>query len=163
VGVVGIRYQLPAGCVTAQGGDLNRVFLLVENRNNLANGGTREVTTEGAVSGNDISVNLTLADGAGLPLPYGGPAWTKKCPPSAIVTGGISTMTFNLTHYAADPVTGITFTDTLPTQVRVAATPNILTSCPSGGPMSGSLPGGMGVTATPNTNVIQVVGASIDG
>lgn len=163
VGVVSLRFQLPAGGVTALGGDLNRVVLLVDNDNNLANGGTRVVTTGRAVSGNDISFNVTLADGEVFTLAYGVPALTKTFSPSAIVTGGISTLTFNLTHHAPDPVTGINFTDTLPTQVRVAATPNIRTSCPSGGAMTGSLPGGMSVTATPNTNVIQVVGASIDG
>jgi len=52
------------------------------------------------------------------------PSLSKAFAPTTIATGGTSTLTFTLTNGAGNPAqTGIGFTDNLPGNVRVAATP----------------------------------------
>src|SRR6185312_7743451 len=57
----------------------------------------------------------------------------KAFAPTAIVSGGTSTLTFTLTNGAGNPAQGgINFQDNLPANVVVAGAPNITTTCPSG-------------------------------
>src|SRR5690606_38371125 len=51
----------------------------------------------------------------------------------------------------------------LPGGVVVAPTPNVRTSCPAGGALGPSLPGGMTVVAAAGAGAIQISGASITG
>ncbi|NJD23984.1 MAG: DUF11 domain-containing protein, partial [Betaproteobacteria bacterium] len=78
---------------------------------------------------------------------------TKAFAPATIAQGGVSTLTFTLTNGAGNPAqSGINFTDTLPANVVIAATPNVTSSCPSGTGV---------VTATAGTGVITVTGATM--
>lgn len=89
---------------------------------------------------------------------------TKAFAPAAILSGDVSTLTFNLNNRTVNAVSSIGFTDTMPAQVQVAAVPNVRTNCPAGGgPLVGTLPSVMTVTAAPGGSVIQVAGASVDG
>ncbi len=63
VGAVSLLFNVPAAGVTALGGDLNDVVLLVDNDGNYTNGGTRVVRAGRSVSGTQISFNVTLANG----------------------------------------------------------------------------------------------------
>jgi uncharacterized repeat protein (TIGR01451 family) len=59
------------------------------------------------------------------------PSISKAFSPTSIQVGGISTLTFTITNPAANTVAlaGVSFTDTLPAGVQVAATPNVTNSC----------------------------------
>lgn len=63
VGTVSLLFNVPAAGVTALGGNLNKVVLLVDNDGNYTNGGTRVVISGRSVSGTQISFNVALADG----------------------------------------------------------------------------------------------------
>ncbi|MEH6417123.1 DUF7933 domain-containing protein [Pseudomonas sp. CGJS7] len=88
---------------------------------------------------------------------------TKQFAPTTINTGGISTLTFDLSNKSTNSVASINFTDALPAGVVVAPTPNVRTSCPAGGALGTALPGGMTVTATAGAGTIQVSGARVNG
>lgn len=88
---------------------------------------------------------------------------TKEFEPEVINAGDVSTLIFDLNNRTVNAVASINLTDTMPAEVQVAPDPNIRSSCPAGGPLTGSLPPGMTVTATPGSNVIQITGASVDG
>jgi uncharacterized repeat protein (TIGR01451 family) len=78
---------------------------------------------------------------------------TKAFSPTTIDQGETSTLTFTLTNGAVNPAqSGINFTDTLPTNVTVAATPNITTTCPSGTGV---------ITAQAGAGSIAVTGATM--
>ena len=78
----------------------------------------------------------------------------KTFAPTTIDQGGTSTLTFTLTNGVGNPAqSGIDFTDTLPANVVVAATPNITSSCPSGTGV---------VTATAGSGSIVVAGATMN-
>src|SRR5258707_5050939 len=58
----------------------------------------------------------------------------KAFAPTVIDSGGTSTLTFQITNGAGNPAqSGIGFTDNLPANVLVAATPNVQSNCPAGG------------------------------
>src|SRR5439155_14494387 len=77
----------------------------------------------------------------------------KAFGPTTIDQGATSTLTFTLTNGAGNPAqSGINFTDTLPANVLVAATPNVTTTCPSGTGV---------VTAAGGSGSITVAGASM--
>ena len=63
VGTVSLRFNVPAAGVTALGGNLNDVVLLIDDDGNYTNGGTRVVTAGRSVSGTQVSFNATLANG----------------------------------------------------------------------------------------------------
>jgi uncharacterized repeat protein (TIGR01451 family) len=89
------------------------------------------------------------------------PSLDKVFSPASIAASGTSTLTFTLTNGAGSPAqSGIGFTDTLPGNVRVAATPNIQTNCPAGGAFAAP---GFTVTAGAGTNSIAISGASMAG
>ncbi|UZW61436.1 DUF11 domain-containing protein [Lysobacter enzymogenes] len=87
----------------------------------------------------------------------------KRFAPATINAGGVSTLTFELTNKSTNSTNSINFRDTLPANVVVAPTPNVRTSCPSGGALGTSLPSGMSVTAVAGSGSITVAGASLNG
>ncbi|ANB17311.1 DUF11 domain-containing protein [Dokdonella koreensis] len=88
---------------------------------------------------------------------------TKQFAPAVIAPGGVSTLTFTLTNRTTNAVAGINLLDTLPSGVTVAPTPNIRTSCPTGGALGTAMPSGMTVTAAAGSGTIQVAGGRING
>src|SRR5206468_11711512 len=77
----------------------------------------------------------------------------KAFAPATIDVGGTSTLTFTITNGAGNPAqSGINFTDTLPANVLVAATPNVTTTCPSGTGV---------VTAAAGSGSVTVTGATM--
>ena len=85
----------------------------------------------------------------------------KVFSPASIAAGGTSTLTFTLTNGAGNPAqSGIGLTDTLPGNVRVAATPNVQTNCPAG---AGFAAPAFTVTAAGGTGSIAVSGAAMNG
>ena len=77
------------------------------------------------------------------------PTLTKTVSPSTIISGGTATYTFTITNNSSGNVTqsGLSFTDNLPSGLRIAATPNVVVTGLSGGSVSAT-PGGTFVTAT---------------
>ncbi|RJX21500.1 MAG: DUF11 domain-containing protein, partial [Desulfobulbus sp.] len=58
------------------------------------------------------------------------PAISKEFSPNPIAVNGVSTLTFTLTNpNESNALDGVTFTDTLPDGLKVAATPNATTTC----------------------------------
>src|SRR5205085_7478412 len=84
--------------------------------------------------GGNVTVGGVLVNGVtNQTLTVAQASLTKAFAPATIAQGGTSTLTFTLTNGAGNPAqSGINFTDTLPANVFVAATPNITTTCPSG-------------------------------
>jgi len=70
------------------------------------------------------------------------PTITKAFSPNPIAINGVSTLTFTLSNAnASNALTGVTFTDTLPTGLQVAATPSASTTCggtPTWAPTAGA-------------------------
>lgn len=62
-----------------------------------------------------------------------GPAFSKSFSPGVIVANGLSTLTFTINN-SANPAaaTGLSFTDTFPSGMLVASTPNASTTCTGG-------------------------------
>src|SRR5690606_31705111 len=87
----------------------------------------------------------------------------KAFAPNQINTGGISTLTFNLTNRTSNAVGSVNFTDNLPAGVAVAPEPNVRTSCPTGGTSRTTLPAGMVVNAPAGGSTITVSNANIAG
>jgi uncharacterized repeat protein (TIGR01451 family) len=96
------------------------------------------------------------------------PTLTKSFSPTTFINGGTTTLTFTISNTGANSVaqTGLAFTDTLPSSLRVAATPGIVSGCGgtvtavAGGTTIG-LSGGMvaaGGTCTISVNVTNVLG-----
>ncbi|PLY00503.1 MAG: hypothetical protein C0622_08620 [Desulfuromonas sp.] len=82
------------------------------------------------------------------------PSLDKEFSTTTIVERETSTLTFTLTNGTGDPAqAGINFTDTLPTNVFVAVSPNIATSCS---------PGTGIITAAAGGSTIAVSGASMN-
>src|SRR5207245_135404 len=61
------------------------------------------------------------------------PSLNKAFSPSAITIGGTATLTFTVTNPAAfNPAQAVSFTDTLPSKLQMAATPNVGGTCTGG-------------------------------
>lgn len=60
------------------------------------------------------------------------PSLTKAFSPATIATGQLTTLTFTLSNPNATTLTNISFTDALPTQLKVAPAPAIANACGSG-------------------------------
>ena len=61
-------------------------------------------------------------------------ALTKAFAPATIQAGGVSTLTFSLNNGPGNPAqTGLSFIDSLPSGVVIAAVPNLKSNCPAGG------------------------------
>src|SRR5258707_4567300 len=77
------------------------------------------------------------------------PALTKAFAPTTVGVGQTSTLTFTFTNAAGSPArTGLTFTDTLPASLVIAAVPNVVNGC-GGAPT---------VTAAAGTGTLTICG-----
>ncbi|MFN5994400.1 MAG: beta strand repeat-containing protein, partial [Betaproteobacteria bacterium] len=94
----------------------------------------------------------------------GRPTLTKAFSPTTIGVGSPSTLTFTITNPASfGAASGLTFTDTFPTGMVIAATPNVVNSC-GGSPTitatagAGSIVvgGGVNAAAGPSTCTVTV-------
>ncbi len=138
-------------CVTGTGNLNNNI----DTNANTDNGMAAQWNVPAGATSHSVEYRITFATGA-VDL-------TKAFAPQTIVAGGTSTLTFTLTNRTTGAVASINFLDTLPTGVRVAAVPNIRTSCPAGTTLGTTFPAGMTVTAAAGGGIIQVAGARIDG
>ena len=88
---------------------------------------TNTATAGGSFAGNPVT---SPADSETVTLTVvGPPSISKAFSPSAISVGGTSTLTFTVTNAnAGTALTGVGFSDSLPTGVEVASTPNASTS-----------------------------------
>ena len=90
---------------------------------NFTNTAAAVTTTNATVGGGDVCLVVNAL----------APTLNKVFAPTTIAAGGTSTLTFTITNTGTSPArTGINFTDNLPGNVRVAATPNVQTNCPAG-------------------------------
>ena len=79
------------------------------------------------------------------------PSLNKAFSPTIINAGGISTLIFTITNPPpGNPAQSVSFTDTLPTGLKIAATPNVGGTCTGGA-----------VTAAAGGNSITVTGRSV--
>jgi len=88
--------------------------------------------------GADLSFDDVTFTGCATPAP---PTITKAFSPNPIAVGGSSTLTFTLTNPNSVALTGVTFTDALPTGLEVASTPAAGTTCggaPTWAPAAGA-------------------------
>ncbi len=106
---------------------------------NFANGATSTQANAGANS-NTVTLNVLNA-----------PTFTKAFGAALVALNGTTSLTFNITNADATfGLTGVGFTDTLPTGLTVAATPNVTGTC-----------GGGTITAAANSGTISLSGASL--
>ncbi|MEO6566480.1 MAG: hypothetical protein ABIO63_10655, partial [Casimicrobiaceae bacterium] len=87
--------------------------------------------------GADLSFDNVNFTGCATP---DGPTLTKAFAPNPIAVGGTSTLTFTLVNANTVALTGVKFTDALPSGLQVAATPAAGTTC-SGSPTWAPAPG----------------------
>jgi CSLREA domain-containing protein/uncharacterized repeat protein (TIGR01451 family) len=109
---------------------------------NIAGGGSCTVTidvTSSTVGGphmNSVTVTSNAPDGsgsAGLTVTaLTAPTVTKSFAPASIATGGVSTLTIQITNPNPVPLSNVAFTDTYPAQITTAAVPNITGNCGGG-------------------------------
>ncbi len=78
------------------------------------------------------------------------PTVSKAFSPTSIQFGSTSLVAFTLTNPTAAPLTNVSFTDTLPNQLKVATSPDVNNACGSGT-----------VTATAGSGSINVAGVSL--
>jgi uncharacterized repeat protein (TIGR01451 family) len=152
----------------------------------LVNGGvtagttcTITVTVTGTTAGNYTNTipagSITSTQGGTNPAPGTAPIAITNAPnvslakafnPTMIDPGGTSLLTITISNTAAGalPLTGVKLTDTLPTHITIAKTPNAATTCPSGlvGAAAGSgsvvLTGASLATAATCTITVNVTG-----
>ena len=93
-------------------------------------------TYNGVATTSDTSASLTNLPGLGV---------AKSFSPNPIVANGVSTLTITLTNTGATDVTDIGLTDTLPSGLSIASSPDASTTCGSGT-----------VTAAPGTQAISL-------
>ena len=106
---------------------------------NTANGATSTQANIGAAS-NTATLNVLTA-----------PSFTKSFGASTVTAGGTTALTFNITNNdTAFGLTGVNFSDPLPTGLTVASTPNIVGGC-----------GGGTIMAAANSGTISLSGASL--
>jgi LPXTG-site transpeptidase (sortase) family protein len=91
-----------------------------------------------SVAGSDIYLDDVTFTGCTIPNP---PTITKAFSPGSIALNGTSTLTFTLANSNSIALTGVTFTDSLPSGLQVAATPSASTTCggtPTWAPAAGA-------------------------
>ena len=76
--------------------------------------------------GADLLLDLITFSGCSVPDP---PTIAKSFSPDPIAINGTSTLTFTLTNPNTVGLTGVTFTDALPTGLEVASSPSASTTC----------------------------------
>ncbi len=85
-----------------------------------------------------LFLDTVIFTGCGVAAP---PTITKTFAPNPIAVGGVSTLTFTLTNENNIDLTGVNFSDALPSGVEVATTPLASTTCggtPTWSPTAGS-------------------------
>lgn len=85
---------------------------------------TQNVTNAAAASAN-LTINMLAGGGSGMNL-------SKSFSPTAIAPGAASVLTIQITNSAGVAVSSLSMSDTLPSGVVIAATPNITNTCTSG-------------------------------
>lgn len=91
-----------------------------------------------SVSGSDLYLDDVTFTGCAVPTP---PTITKAFSPNPIAVNGTSTLTFTLANSNPVALTGVTFTDALPSGLQVASTPSASTTCggsPTWAPAAGA-------------------------
>ena len=118
---------------------------------NTASVGATEGTTDPTPGNNSATDNDTV-------LANIVPTFSKAFAPDPILPGGTSTLTFTIGNTASTvPANSLAFTDTLPTGVVVATTPNTSSNCSViVDVVTSSI-----VTATPGAGVITYTGGSV--
>ena len=126
------------GTITAVGG----AGTLSYSGGGLAGGATCTVQVDVEVSGTGSFANTSgdltsIAGNSGTASDTltveGPPAFAKAFAPAIILLNGVSTLTFTIDHSASSlALSAIDFTDNLPADMTVAATPNASTTCTGG-------------------------------
>jgi len=113
-----------------------------------ADGSVQSIRLEQETTGNDWLVAGTYF----ISIEVTAVKLGKSIFPSSIPDGGIATYTFTLDNTDADSVdlTGVSFTDNLPSGIEIAGTPNVTNSC------------GGTIVATAGDNSIAVSGVNIN-
>jgi hypothetical protein len=120
-----------------------------------------DVTLQQASTGGDvlasgsyfISVDVALA-----------PVLTKTLSPTTIIDGGVAKYTWTITNTASDAVTqaGLAFTDNLPSNIKVASTPNITITGGTGGVVTAVAGGSTVSLASLSLNAGQSATITVD-
>jgi hypothetical protein len=136
-----------SGSVAVTGAAFNNAVASCQVRVNVtANAGgnyTNNSTNISALAG-----GLTAA-GVNATLSAVGTALTKSFTPAVIGKNGVSTMTFTIANGAGNPAqSGLQFTENLPANVFVAATPNVTNTC--GGTVTATAGAGTTSAADPS-------------
>jgi uncharacterized repeat protein (TIGR01451 family) len=108
-------------------------YVLITTSTTAAPGTVMNTIPAGALTIGGYS-NTTGTTGSTNTTPPPGPTITKAFATPSIVANGTSVLTITIANTAvgAAPLTAMALTDTLPTNVVIAATPNASTTCPSG-------------------------------
>ncbi len=102
---------------------------------------TGNVTSTNGGTGNTATANLSVGSA---------PSISKSFSPTSVALGGTSTLTFIITNPSASvALTGLAFTDTFPSGMVVASTPNASNTC------------GGSVTATGGAGSVSLTGGSL--
>ncbi len=113
--------------------------------------GAAQVTVGGVLTNGVTNQTLTVTQAS----------LNKAFSPTAIDVGGTSTLTFTITNGAGNPAqSGINFTDNLPANVGVSATPNVQSNCPAGGALANNP---AFVTAAAASSTVTVTGLAMNG
>ena len=120
-------------------------------------------------SGNDFNLDNVTFTGCATPVPS---SITKAFSPNPIAISGISTLTFTLANSNSIVLTGVNFTDSLPSGIQVAATPTASTTCggtPTWAPTAGTTtltfgsPTAASIPANSSCTVSVNVTGTVDG
>ncbi|MEO7919749.1 MAG: C25 family cysteine peptidase [Thermoanaerobaculia bacterium] len=159
---------------SANGGPFSTIFQGLTNKNAwsqipvtlAATTGTATTTFRinggGAVStAAPILIDNIVFTGCAATVPAPAPTLAKAFAPAQIPLNGTSVLTFTLanTSVGAVPLTGVKFTDVLPTGVQVAATPAFSTTC-AGGPTWAPAAGATTLTFGNPTGASMIAGNS---
>jgi len=109
---------------------------------------------------NTLTVLVVLLLGSIQAHAQGAPNFTANFNPSTIGSGSDSSLTYTIENVAGVPITGISFSNTLPAGLTISATPALTTDCPlatisapAGGGTIGFAGGGLGNGQTCTTSV----------
>ena len=141
---------VPAAAPTFVGNILDNAGITIGHFANLR-GRALDFATTVTTDANTITVPTCVPFAPGV-----APVIGKIFSPSTITAGtGVSTLTFTLSNANATAVTNVSFTDTYPTGVVNASTPNVVNACGGtvlGGVASGNSIGLSGVTIAANSS-----------
>jgi mucin-19 len=119
----------PAGgnaSLTFSGGTIGASGTCTVSVNVTATSSGAKVNTTGAVTSTNGGTGNTGTDTLTVLAP---PSIAKAFSPNSVAVGGVSTLTFTLTNAnAGTALTGVSFSDSFPAGLQVAATPNVATT-----------------------------------